>query len=517
MFRKALKGICLMLAVLISFSGCTGNKSGGSNSSDESAEISVMVYDRGEVAASEGTYDNNRWTEYINKETGLNIKYVPVPRNEVQQKLSTLFAAGDAPDIIPEFSSDLIATFVNQGVLQPVGDYIEEYSTSYKKYLQENPELLPYITYDNEIYALANKRPLDTIVNCGYWIRQDWLDALGLEMPTSDEELIEVAKQFRDRDPDGNGLDDTLGLSIMLWHENLGTMYYASTIWYVEDDGRLVYGNLVDRFVDSLAFFKTLYDEKLIDEEFITDKNFQKQKQLWVTGKSGILANQWWTEGFNSELLKNNPDARPEPMEPISTKYGRNAFYQEGIAERYVAFNKDMKNPKGAIKFLDWMFDKGWHALQYGFEGVHYNMEDGVPKTIDFDKFKTEVSYARDYSILNQRTITPDEIVKMAAPDPVSQQLAEQKKKSLEVNSRFEFRRDIAYNPTIPEVSTIMSQYVPKRDEIRMKVVVGGEEFTPEWGMEQLRAEWARMGGAEVDRLVNEWYKENEQSLIIAK
>ncbi len=44
------------------------------------------------------------------------------------------------------------------------------------------------------------------------WIRQDWLDKLGLEAPRTWDELVQVAEAFVTQDPDGNGEDDTIGI-----------------------------------------------------------------------------------------------------------------------------------------------------------------------------------------------------------------------------------------------------------------------------------------------------------------
>ncbi len=46
-----------------------------------------------------------------------------------------------------------------------------------------------------------------------YWIRTDWLENLGLEMPTTLDELRAVLVAFREQDPDGNGAKDTYGLT----------------------------------------------------------------------------------------------------------------------------------------------------------------------------------------------------------------------------------------------------------------------------------------------------------------
>lgn len=44
------------------------------------------------------------------------------------------------------------------------------------------------------------------------WIRQDWLDKLGLEVPRTWDEMAAVAEAFVTQDPDGNGEDDTIGI-----------------------------------------------------------------------------------------------------------------------------------------------------------------------------------------------------------------------------------------------------------------------------------------------------------------
>lgn len=102
---------------------------------------------------------------------------------------------------------------VVQDVIQPVDEYVEQYSTTYKQYLEEHPELKPYITAgDGKMYGMTSARTPLGVANHGMWIRQDWLDNLGLDTPTTIDELNEVALAFTKNDPDGNGQDDTFGI-----------------------------------------------------------------------------------------------------------------------------------------------------------------------------------------------------------------------------------------------------------------------------------------------------------------
>ena len=72
----------ILLAALLTVPFCiTGCSKGGS---EAEKIITVSVFDRGNVPASEGTYENNRWTKFINENSGVNVKWVPIPRNEAK-------------------------------------------------------------------------------------------------------------------------------------------------------------------------------------------------------------------------------------------------------------------------------------------------------------------------------------------------------------------------------------------------------------------------------------------------
>lgn len=474
------------------------------------------MFDRGAVAAEEGSYESNRWTKWINENAPATVKWVPVPRNEAQTKLNTLIASGSGLDLIWEYDRGYIAQLANQGAIQPIDAYIEKYSTTFKNYLKEHPELKPYLTFDGKMYAVASVRGMDSIANHGIWIRQDWLDKLNLKAPTTVEELLEVARKFRDGDPDGNGKKDTVPIA---FHGNSSHILRAlfgthENQWYLEGD-KLQFGRTLDRFMDSLALQKQLFDEGLIDKEYITDKNFVRSKQFFTTGLSGIYLGAWNMENEFRDLKKNVPAAKLVAMEPVATKYGKFGLYQETPAGQYVAFSNNMKEDKieAAIKFLDWMLDKGWEPLKFGQKDVHYKLVDNIPQTLDGDKFKKEVNYASEYAILNQYSLKPSWFPVMAASDEISQEYAKMKAVSLETAMKNKYRRDIAYSPSMLEATQLIGTFAPIATQIEAKVVTGGSSMTPQAGMEEIRKEWKRLGGENVDKLVNEWYQKNKDQL----
>ncbi|MDQ0892232.1 ABC-type glycerol-3-phosphate transport system substrate-binding protein [Paenibacillus sp. V4I9] len=113
MKRKLWMGMTIgVVALGATLVGCSSEKKEGAaagttatNAPKESApakrgNVTVSMYDRGGVPASEGSYEENRWTKWINQNGPVNVKYIPVLRGESTKKLNVLFASGSAPDIV---------------------------------------------------------------------------------------------------------------------------------------------------------------------------------------------------------------------------------------------------------------------------------------------------------------------------------------------------------------------------------------------------------------------------------
>lgn len=97
----------------------------------------------------------------------------------------------------------------------------------------------------------------------------------------------------------------------------------------------------------------------------------------------------------------------------------------------------------------------------------------------------------------------------MAAQDAISQEYAKIQGESLKVAMKNKFRRDIPFNPTFPELSETATAFTPLAEEIETKVITGGNQYNANWGIEQLRKEWKRLGGDNVDKLAQQWYEKN--------
>src|SRR5690606_4777870 len=96
------------------------------------------------------------------------------------------------------------------------------------------------------------------------FIRMDWLDALGLSLPKTTEELLDVAHAFAHQDPDNNGINDTFGINISYHAEGAINELFGAQLtssWGWDND---VIIRQWDKEYHALSFKKQLYDRQII-------------------------------------------------------------------------------------------------------------------------------------------------------------------------------------------------------------------------------------------------------------
>ena len=146
------------------------------------------------------------------------------------EALNLMLAGGTIPDIV---GSSRIKDFVNQygpeGAFIPLNDLIEEHAPNIKAYLDERPEIAAALkAADGQMYYIPYLP--DGKYGRAYWIRTDWLNNLGLEVPQTVEEFENVLRAFKTQDPNGNGEADEIPLFFRQWPELIRMV----TLW----DGR---------------------------------------------------------------------------------------------------------------------------------------------------------------------------------------------------------------------------------------------------------------------------------------
>jgi len=531
--------LTLLLALGTVAAGCSqGGASkeadkGGTGKPEAKKDITVSVYDRGNVPKDEGTVDNNRWTKWINEKGPVNAKFVPIPRNDSVQKFNTLFASGSAPDIVLEFDPSLRNQLYNQKMLMPLDDLIQQYSPTYKKLLDKYPALKKVTTMpDGKMYTIARVGPLAPL--SALYIRTDWLKKLNLPVPKTADDFYNVMKAFAEKDPDGNGKKDTLGMDAATISMQILNRMFGNVGWVVKDD-KLVHD--WDRQQAANAYIKRLYDEGLIDKDYLTKKGagpFNLDTEGILAGKIGI----WGTYAMNRDqvqqqnllrmLKKNDPNSEVAIIPLPESRFGRFTPTLQNPVQVVGMINANAKHPDAAMKYIDFMLNKDTaETLIYGIKGEDWNPDqDGCKKRVDPKATKT--SYTNDivmlYSSIDNLDKTCGNPQRIDTGDPKLDQLFKDLTKQSydsyldpKVGTFPEFTTGENL-PALPDDLQQINKNVNKTiNDIWAKSVVSGSSYTIDQALRDAKDAWDKAGGKKLEDWYAKWYADNKDKAFMAK
>lgn len=322
----------------------------------------VMGYSE---ATKEGvTPSNCYWNEACKEYFNIDMEWLwEVPNEQYATKLSAALAAGQYPDIL-KCDFETYHYLLESGALADLTDVWEEYaSPALKKAYAMAQDSMDSVTVDGKLMAIpyAND-PMISMMTTYY--RTDWLENVGLEMPTNIEELTAVIKAFRDNDPDGNGEQDTYALALN-GTDGLTSYFNAFGAYpkcWIEKDGQIVNGLIQDETKEALDWLRELYADGYIDPEFAT-LSYEQMQSLVADGKAGIRSGQWWEPDGNHimQSIANNPTATWGVQGIIGKEagdVGRSQMSENGISAYNVVLVTASEEAKIAmIKMLNLFYD----------------------------------------------------------------------------------------------------------------------------------------------------------------
>lgn len=349
--------------------------------------------------------NGNKYTEWLEEQTGLNLEFEIVPSGDAQAKLNLTLASGELPEVLAGFNMDagLVAQQGAEGQFLPLNDLIEEYGFWTKKALQEErPYLLPLITSpDGNIYGLPD---INECFHCflpqKMWIYQPWLDAVGMDIPTTTEEFYQVLKAFKEQDPNGNGIADEVPLSAIGttegWHQWIEEFLMQSFVYYdrtsnesqqrmfLDENGQVQAAYAQPGYAEGLKYLQRLYAEGLIDPNAFTQdmsqiRTLANNADVNILGASGA----GWP-GMYAEVVYVADGGRLENWVSVPVLEGPNGFREAAYGPWGIQKNAGWvvtsaaKNPEAAFRLGDFMYSLDSTIRNvYGVEGEDWVWAEG--------------------------------------------------------------------------------------------------------------------------------------------
>ena len=348
------------------------------------------------TVAVAGTYDGGKdWNETtmvqeIEKRFGIKLDCTVYEQEEWPTQLSLMMASDELPDLIihASISQTDANSYGEEGYFLPINEYLE-YMPNLTAVMEEYPQYKAVITApDGNIYGLPRLEAGDG-VDVGLanrqWIKQTWLDNLGLDYPETVEDFYNVLKAFKEEDANGNDdPDDEIptGNCVVAVQSAFGIFSTSgNTILQVDDEGQVYLADITENYRAFLEFMNRLYEEGLMDQEAFTNTFDEVSAKVsadtlgcFAFGVPYVVANSdisfdstcAWFGGLTSEY------------NPVSTSVVNNYINTGSVR---VLINADTEYPEALARLVDFFYtDEGAAVAIDGFEGIDWNYEkvDGI-------------------------------------------------------------------------------------------------------------------------------------------
>lgn len=369
MKKKLFIALVLSLSMLISLIGCASGKTekepaqAGSEFSSEGLPIVTAPITLDVLTVRWGnmgdTFKNNKWLQDLEKATNVKINWQVMSSNDWGEQKSIMLASGKLPDIIfgdNAFSDSDIVN--NLSYFRPLDDYIDKYMPNLKAAMDETPELKQISTFpDGKIYSLPARLPSRPLSTMQPVINKAWLDRLGLEVPNNIEDLYNVFKAFKEKDPNQNGKADEIPFSgsvdISMDFLNPFGITDLNGNSMMLKDGEPVFYPTSNEYKEALKWTHKLYSEGLIDQELFTqDNTMSSAKQQNPDAAMIGFSNQWipdavfgkWKDEYAAIPSIAGPDGkRYQTGDPVGLSLRRNEMLITTFSE----------NPEVAARWAD--------------------------------------------------------------------------------------------------------------------------------------------------------------------
>ena len=382
------------------------SESGSDNEQADSERPTVsFVFTKG---GFEGCPDNDVILQKLEEASDVVLDHIAPPSANYAEQVNIILSGDKSglPDLVKLNSAMFndLYDYVDQGALMDMSELVKQCPNI----LENVPQAaLDRCSVDGKLYAI----PVFCSPNrYNVVIRQDWLDNLNLETPVTLEDYHEVMRAFTFEDPDGNGQDDTYGMT-GLSMETFDFIYgafgamapipsynAASTYWYL-DNGELKPQVTNPKVKEALETIRSWYEEGLIDPEFVTCTTDDDLNNKAMKNQFGISYHWWtWEPKIEAQLQEVDPNISFRRIAPPVGPDGQSGIRGVGMLNGCVVMLQGAKDPEACMRLLDWMYsEEGMMTTYTGVEGIHWQKnDDGTYVTLP--QYEEDAAWIQWYS-----------------------------------------------------------------------------------------------------------------------
>lgn len=462
-----------------SVAGDTPADNGSDANNQASDEPVVLTMAMKDLSPSDPTHQ--KYIQRIEdglKAEGINVKLdvLEMPQGSYADNLNLKLLGGDIPDIIYFQGGD--KQMADQGILEDLTPYIEGSDLIKNAMLPYQTERLRNYPYLLWIKPMANKVPV---------VRTDYLNELDSSAALLDNPTIENYEAFfKEMKAKKTDYAFTMPGSLLELDTIFNNAFGVTGTWVKQGDA-YVYGKVSNAEKEKLAFYAKLYQEGLIDPEYLT-KAWDTKEQAFYSNEAGVISG---TSGKVIDIYDGNMKSQNgaeatltvlPPASGVAQGYNPISVTKEtrGLSISALSEHKDL-----AWKVIEFLAsDEGQMIDRLGFEGEEYNIVDNKIQLTD----AAQNWYAFFFEV-------PSWKPQMEMVTPLLGSAAEE---SLEMANMYyltdtEVTLPAEYSPQMDAVTNLYNEFSAD--------VVTGKRSIDDW--DNFVADWYAQGGQEITDYAN--------------
>jgi putative aldouronate transport system substrate-binding protein len=376
--------------------------------SDETIKLTAVYPGTDSALREDG--DTLWFHQELEKATNVQVEYEVIKEADWATRTNLMFAAFDLPDVFLTAQMDVEEYGVSQEMLIPLDEYITpETMPNYYERLQMNSANASIPSSDGRSYFIGKLIAQNVNHEGNHYINKKWLDALGLPIPTTADELYATLVAFRDQDPNGNGEKDELPMSQSTLYHYINGVYPhfdmfgvpltdldVQNFGYVniDSDNTVQFTAFMPGFRPAVEYFNRLYSEGLMDQESMT-----QDVSSWITkitdGRVGYFVYlRMLNAGFPPEVPADYVSLLP-PSDPA---YGAAVPSVLEVPSMGAVLTAANPYPEETCRWLDVQMDT--RIMMIGYNGP--DVEEGGPTLADGSPVAPTIAMDADgrYNIL---------------------------------------------------------------------------------------------------------------------
>lgn len=401
------------------------------------AKKKIVIKAMGAKGAVQGPWEDMTLIKEMERLTNVSFEFNTYDGSIYQEKKNLALASGDVPDIFlgSGLSIDDEEIYGPQKLLIPLEGLIDKYAPHLKARLNEDPTTRNGTTAtDGHIYGLPYVARTRTTAASILYVNMQWLKNVGMQKPTTVEQLYDVMKAFKEKDPNGNGKADEIPVSV---YSSSGSMLgvlgsailsafsgqAGGTGFDLKDGKKVIYNPAQPYYKDFLEYMRKLYKEGLLDNEIFT----QTSQNLYAKGKEGKLGVLTVSLSLVLNPAKHDDHELLPPLtSALNNKKVTAKLY--GITPACFGITKKCKYPEAMMRWVDILYRTSDEEIEglsglsvfIGKHGVNWDYSDSEKTKYlrkSLDPAMTPVEYTNKCVSPGASSGFPSWVVTDAVPD----------------------------------------------------------------------------------------------------